>query len=941
MKKIAGIILKVLLGLIMLILILLFTVPVLFKDKIRTKVEQVINESLNAKVKFDDYKLGFFKDFPNLAFSLNNVSVVGINKFENDTLASVKSFNLVFNLSSLLKKSGYEVKSILIDRAVVNAIILKDGSENWNIMKDTTETVTAEGETTSSPMKILLKKVEVTNSSISYIDLSSAIETYLKDTNFSLKGDMTSSETDLQISINTGKLTFIMDGIKYLNSAVADSKIDMLANFDTWKFTFRENYLAINDLRVNFTGWVAMPGDDIETDLKFGSEKASFKSLLSLVPAVYMSNYKDLSATGEVTLNGSAKGVYSDADSTMPDVALNIVVSNGLLDYPALPEKIKNINLKSDLFIDGKDFDKTTVDIGQFHMELAGNPFDMTFTLKTPDSDPDFKGSMVGKIDLTALSKAVPMDSITLSGIIDMSVKMAGKLSMIEKEQYDKFQASGKMGIRDMLVAMTGYPELKINAAGFEFTPAYTAMTGANLNVGGKSDFNISGHLENYIPYIFKNETIKGNLTLASKMVDVTEIMSKMVTDTTAIKDTTSLTVIKIPENIDFDFNAQIGNLIYDKINAKNVRGHIIVRNGVLSFKDTGMDILGGLITMNADYDTRDTLKPMVKAALSIQNIWVKDAFTTFNTIQKLAPAASGVDGKVNVQLTYQSLLGSNMMPLIGTMSGGGKLQSDAVTLIKSAAFDKMKEVLKLGENYSNTFKDLNLSFKMNDGRIYVSPFDAKVGNIKMNISGDQGLDQTLNYIVKTEIPRSDLGGSINSLIDNLSASAAAFGIAYKPADVLKVNVKVTGVFGKPVVTPYFGSSPSESSGGLKETAKQNVKQVVGNAVDTGKEKLRKEAEAQGDKLIKEAETRGQQLRDGADSAAVKIRKEADVQAQKLVEGAASKGTIAKMAAQKGADTIKKEAEKKATKLTTEADIQATKLVDEAKAKKQEIINKI
>ena len=54
-------------------------------------------------------------------------------------------------------------------------------------------------------------------------------------------------------------------------------------------------------------------------------------------------------------------------------------------------------------------------------------------------------------------------------------------------------------------------------------------MTGANLNVGGKSDFNISGHLENYIPYIFKNEIIKGNLTLASKMVDVTEIMSKMV----------------------------------------------------------------------------------------------------------------------------------------------------------------------------------------------------------------------------------------------------------------------------------------------------------------------------------------------------------------------------------------------------------------------------
>jgi len=40
-----------------------------------------------------------------------------------------------------------------------------------------------------------------------------------------------------------------------------------------------------------------------------------------------------------------------------------------------------------------------------FHMELAGSPFDMTLNLKTPVSDPEFNGSMVGKIDLTALSK--------------------------------------------------------------------------------------------------------------------------------------------------------------------------------------------------------------------------------------------------------------------------------------------------------------------------------------------------------------------------------------------------------------------------------------------------------------------------------------------------------------------------------------------------------
>jgi len=941
MKKVAGIIAKSLLILVLIILILLFSVPIIFKDKIKTKVERVINESVNANVKFADYKLGFFRNFPNLSFGMKDLSVVGINKFEGDTLAGFKSFDLVFNLASLFGKSGYEVKSIIIDRGVVNVIYLKDGSANYDIMKPSANTASAATGTTSSGLKILLKRVSVLNSSVSYADKGYNMTVLLNKLNFDLKGDMTMSQTDLQISLNSGEMTFVMDGTKYINKAVLDSKIDVLADLNKLRFAFRENYIKLNDLMLKFTGTVEMPGADITTDIKFSTEKASFKSMLSLIPAVYLADYKDLKASGEFSMNGSAKGVYSDKDSTMPDISLAIDVKDGIVSYPALPDKIQNINISSDIFVNGKTMDKTTVNVNRFHFELAGNPFDMTFALKTPMSDPDFSGSMIGKIDLAALTKAVPMKSISLSGLIDMSVKMAGRYSMIKRGQYDKFQASGSMNIKNMAVAMKGYPEVKISQAAFDFSPAYAAISNAAFNVGGKSDFNLTGRFENYIPYVLKNETIKGSMTLKSNLVDVSEILSKMVSNTTAIKDTTSLAVITIPKNIDFDFSAAINTLIYDKIKAQNIKGHILIHDGVLSFRDAGMNILGGLISMNADYDTRDTLKPVMKADFNIQNFGIKDAFTTFNTIQKLAPAAKGIDGKINLQLSYQSLLGSNMMPVIKTINGSGKLQSDEVTLLESAAFNKMKEILKLNDKYSNTFKNINVSFKINDGRVYVNPFDTKVGNIKMNVSGDQGLDQTLNYLVKTEIPRSELGSSVNSLIDNLSSQASAFGIAFKPADVLKVNVKITGVFGKPIVMPVFGSSTGESSSGLKETAKETVKKTIDNNVDKGKEKMRQEAEAQGNKLVSDAETRGQQLRDEADSAAVKIHKEADVQAQKLIDGAASKGMIAKMAAQKGADAIKKEADKKATKLTTEADTKAIKLVDAAKAKKQELINKI
>jgi hypothetical protein len=941
MKKILSLLVKIIIGLFVFILVLLFTVPIIFKDKIRTKVEQVINESVNANVKFDDYSLGFFRNFPNLSFSMKNLSVVGIDKFANDTLAGFESFNLVFNLSSIFKKSGYEVKSIVMDKAVVNAIVLKDGAVNWDIVKDTTTTETSEEESSSS-MKIQLKRVAMLNSSIAYLDDESDMKVYLRDLNFELSGDMTESETDLQMAINAGDFTFIMEGMRYLNKTKLDSKIDLLANLENYKFTFRENYVSINDLQLNFSGTVAMPADDIDTDVEFNTAQTSFKTLLSLVPAVYMNDYKDLNASGNFTLSGSAKGVYSDADSTLPDIILNMSVSNGLISYPSLPEKISNVNIKSSVFVDGKDMDKTIVDVSQFHMELAGSPFDMTFALKTPMSDPDFKGSMVGKIDLTALSKAVPMDSISLSGIIDMSVRMAGKMSMIEKEKYESFTAAGNMNIQNMVVAMTGYPEVKINEAHMEFTPAYASMTNTNLNVGGRSDFLLAGRLENYIPYVFSDQTIKGNLSMRSKLVDVSEIMSKMASDTTEVEDSTSLTVIQIPKNINFDFDALINEFNYDEIKAQNVKGHIIVHDGILSIRQAGMNILNGTIAMNADYDTRDSLKPVMKADFDMKNIGVKDAFNTFNTVQKLAPAAKGIDGKINAKLDYVSLLGSDMMPVISSINGSGKLQSDQITLLESATFDKMKGILKLGDKYDNTFKDLNISFKIADGRIFVSPFDVKTGNLKMNISGDQGLDQTLNYIVKTEIPRSDLGSSVNSLIDNLSTQAASYGITYKPADVLKVNVKVTGTFSKPEVAPFFGSGTGESKGGaIKETVKETVKQTIDNTVDKGKEKAREEAEERGARLVKEAEEKAQQIRDEAAKRAEQLRQEAADQSQKLIDGAATKGPIAKVAAQKSADAVKKTADTKANQLVQEADNQANKLVEEAKARSQALIDKI
>jgi hypothetical protein len=276
-------------------------------------------------------------------------------------------------------------------------------------------------------------------------------------------------------------------------------------------------------------------------------------------------------------------------------------------------------------------------------------------------------------------------------------------------------------------------------------------------------------------------------------------------------------------------------------------------------------------------------------------------------------------------------------MPVVNTISGEGKLKADEITLVESETFNKMKDMLKLSDKYSNTFRDVNLSFKINDGRIYVSPFDIRTGNLKMNISGDQGIDQTINYYVKTEMPRSDLGSSVNALIDNLAAQASAFGISYKLSETIKVNLRVTGTFTKPVISPDFGNSAAAGNPGKEPVIKEATKE----AVDLAREKARVEAEKQAALLVKEAEAKGQLMHDEAAKGAETIRKEADAQAKKLIDDSAKKSTFEQMAAKQGADALKKNADKKATQLINEADVQAKKLIEEAKKQGDELIKKI
>lgn len=914
-------------------------IPLVFKDKIKGKVESAINDRVDARVTFGDYSLSLLRAFPNASFTVNDLSVTGTGDFDGDTLAAVKSLGIVINLKSLFGDGGYEIKSVSVDQPFVNAIISSSGKANWDIMKESSSLQeqptepgdvsqqTAVAEESAGAIKLKLNRFAINDGRLQYTDLESDMSAAMEDLNLILSGNMAGNQTVLDLDMKADKVDLVMDKIPWLTDATLGFKAGIDALLDSMKFTLRENVLKVNDLSVNFSGMAAMPGDDIELDLVFNSPETSFKSLLSLIPAFYMKGYEDLKASGNVALEGTVRGIYSSADSTLPDVNATLKVSDGIISYPSLPEKITAISINGQVQTYGSDMDNTTVDVSRFHFELAGNPFDMTMKLATPMSDPSVNAVARGKIDLAKLLKAIPLDSISLNGLLDVSLDLAGRMSMIENREYDKFRAAGHLKVSDMAVEMADLPVVRIADAAFSFKPEWAELTRMTARIGEKSDVTMSGKLENYIPYLFSDGILRGTLALTSKEIDLNEIMDYIPSDTID-SDTTVMEVITVPDNIDFNLAARVDRLRYGRLAASDVKGDIIVRDGVVTVSETGMNALGGSLLVNAAYDTRDTLKPLVDAEMLISTVNIKEAFSAFNTVRQLMPAAANLGGIMSVKLDFNSILGTGMMPLLNTLSGNGEVSSESVQILESKSFDRMKSLLKINPAYTNMLKDLRATFIINDGRLFVKPFDTKLGNIKLNVSGDQGLDRTVNYLIRAEIPRAELGEAANSLMSTFSSQAAALGFGAAPPEVIKVNLAVGGTVRDPSITPSFaGGSVSSMAASAADTVKQQVVEKVNDA-----------ARQQADKILKEAEEKAKMLRDEAASSAGVIRSEADLRGKKLVTDAGSMGPIAVAAAKKAAEGLNKEADKRATQLVTEANKRADQIVAEAKAKADELL---
>ncbi len=902
------------------IFLLLLLLPFLFQGKIIKLVKNEANEMLNAKVDFRKVSLSFIRNFPNASVTIDDFYIVGIDEFANDTLASFDKLAVTVNIKSFFGDQ-WEINKIRLSNPKVLAKVLPDGKVNWDIMKPSEETEEEPADTTSTGgMNLKLEKLTIENGYIVYDDQEGKMKAILDNLNFTLSGDMAQEITTLNILTDIEKINFLMDDIHYLTDAKFDAKIDMNADLKNYKFTFSNNELNLNKIKLNFEGWLTMLDEGYDMDIKLNTPNIEFKDLLSMIPALYAKDFESIQTKGKLKLDAAAKGIYKDS-TQYPAFDIKMLVSDAYFKYPDLPKSIDNINIDAQVSNPGGDFDLTVVNIPKFHFEMAQNPFDMHLKIANPDSDMSFDFGAKGTLNLNSLKEVYPLEAGTnIAGIIKADLEVAGRMSQIEKEQYESIKAHGDLALSGFTYKSADMPPVLINNASMNFTPRYVNLTNFDIKIAN-SDIQATGRLENFIAYALKDQTIKGELNVNSTLLNVNDFMGKEETPapagnqaaTPAAQPTAeeAASTIEVPKNIDFRINANLKKVTYDAIVLENIKGTIKAANGILTIDNANMNAFGGQMHMNGFYSTENIEDPNVNMKLNIKDVLYTEIFKQTEMVKQFAPIFENMTGKFSTDIQFSSKLDNEMSPIYPSVTGNGVLTSKDISVSNVKALDALADALKNDKLKKLDVKDIKIKFEILNGRINTEPFNIKMGTTNMDVSGSTGLDQTIDYTGKVTMPY-DLKGI-----------------------PVTTKLKIGGTFTKPTIKLDM----SDMTNAIKDAAIQEVKNIVNENI----QKLIEEAKKQKDNIVTAAEKQAANIRSEAAKISNNIVSEAEKQGQKLIsEANKTSNPIAKVAAVKAAEAsakkMKEEAQKKADDLNKTADDQANKLVNSAKDQGDKLI---
>ena len=814
----------------LLLIIAMIAIPFFFKDTIKEKVIEMANENLKANIALQDVDISLFKNFPKAQVTLNDFVLVNKEPFVGDTLFAAKHIDVTLSIKDLLA-GNYNLLGANVKDASVYIHLNKEGAGNFDIAIPSDKP-----EEESAPIKLDIQQYNVENLKFTFKMDDGNLFMEVADIYHSGKGNFAEEVLDLDTQTKAN-VTFAMDKSTFMKQVPITLQAILGIDLKNQKYTFKQNKATVNRLDLVFDGFIQLLEEGQRYDLTFSTPTNSFQNFLALIPEEYSKSIENVKTTGNLTLKGFAKGDM--VGDKIPTFGIEMYADNASFKYPNLPKTVRDITIDLKVNNDTGITNDTKINLNKFTMSIDQDHFSARANVSNMVVNPFVDMALKGTVNLANLSQAYPISlDKKFSGILRADIATQLDMKSVEAKKYQNIKAQGTLSLSQFVYAGEEFVKpFHIDNLNVTFNPSHIGLSQFDARTG-ETDLHLTGTIDNLYGFAFRKEILKGNFNLSSNKLVVNDFMQPAAKEaTTPTKQETKETpkieaktptqaAIKVPAFLDCTLTAKANTVSYDNLKLSNVSGKLIIKDEKVALENLKSDIFGGNIALSGDVSTKEKT-PTFDVDLNLNRVNIPEAFSQITMLEKIAPIANAVQGKVNTVINVKGSLKNDLTPEINSISGDlfaalidSKIDSQGSALL--SALDSQFTGLNLA---NLNLKDIKAAVDFEDGKVKIKPFTIKYKDVGIEVAGSHGFDQQMNYKLTFNVPPQMLGKEAEGLLAKLTPENQ------KKISNLPVVATVGGTFKKPQVS-------TDAKTVVKDLATQIAKNQINNLTAKGTDAL-------------------------------------------------------------------------------------------------------
>ena len=736
-------ILKLFAILIVSVSIILFSASLLLQDRVALILLKSINKNISTKLDIGSFNLSFLSKFPKASLELKDVLVHSSSDFNSgsfkgintDTLLAAKFVSVEFKITDILK-GIYKIERVSASTGKMNLYTDTTGSVNYDISVKNSNS-------SGDDFSIDLERINLTDLKGYYNNLATTliIKGLVKEGK--LKSRISGDEIDFTAQADLQITTFQLFNTKIRNPVSAELEITL---HDTKSgILIKKGSMKVDNYDFGLSGLIS---SENMLDLNVSGHNIDIAKIKNYLPEKYLRLVSGYHPSGVLVLESRIKGLLTRISN--PNIEINFLLKNGHIVYGNSDLSINNLSFNGNFSNGTKNRPETSsLTIKDIKAKLGSADYSGDVKLNNFEH-PAIALVLKGKVFPVELKEFFNLQDIsTASGSVDLDLSIAGTYDPKKKYSLTDIAEMNPEAVLDFNSFSLGLNKDKYLVTRVNGTLSVSnSIRAKKLQLNYKEQkIKIDGEFKN-LPKWLSGDPVQ---LIASADVSFDRLIPEVFISDFSSSDTISHKhrAFTLPDDMILDINFKIDSLNYKTFSSSNIAGTLNYKPGILTFKSFNMESLEGMISGNGFIVQSRNKAFVAKGNLNVNDIDVKNAFTTFHNFGQNFIKAENLKGTLSGSFSAIVPMDSMLIPQIRSITAEGKYILSKGSLINFDPVKQLSSFIELSELENISFETLVNDFFIKNNYLYTPQMDVKSSAADLSINGKHSFDNDYEYHVK------------------------------------------------------------------------------------------------------------------------------------------------------------------------------------------------